>query len=381
MVNISSGSTSKKKKSNTYNWLAAQKRLTAKKKPKKAKSKGGIGGTGLSFNQIYGTKNNKATGGFHSPYPNESRKKRKGSGSSRSASSSSSSSSYGSSGGRSGYSSGSAKSGGSSKSGGGKKKGKGKKGGGWNYTKAANVVQGDINAQLRQILSQAQGQRDAKNYDINKAEALFKRSKGDLDYLFAEAKDYNRAQSDKINQRFATTGEDINALFDTFKAENEASTGSRRDAAMAELQRLGIQQSGLGTFDEDAANAASMADVNNANVSANLAAMQAGAGEVGDLLAGMATGSHASAVGQATNTRNTSIADINQNFNQYRREVFAEAMKANATKNSAALDMFMNLKAAGMTGGVGKKAKKRANAARRRLLKSSNAINRSIGRV
>ena len=374
---ISSGSTSSKKKRRskpkTINWLAAQRKISPKRKS-----------SAPHFRQYYKNAinpNAKTARWNKSTFGPDSVKKKKSSGSSSAASRSSSSGSYGASGGRTGYSSGSSKASGGGSGGGGKKKGGGKKGGGWNYTKAANVVQGDINAQLRQILSQALGQRDAKNFDINKAEALFKRSKGDLDYLFNEAKDYNRAQSEKINQRFASTGEDIGALFDTFKAENEASTGNRRDAAMAELQRLGIQQSGLGTFDEDAANAASMADVNNSNVSANLAAMQAGAGEVGDLLAGMATGSHASAVGQATNTRNSAVADINQNFNQYRREVFAEAMKANSMKNSAALDMFMNLKSAGMTGGVGKKAKKRAKAARRRLLKSANSINRSIGRV
>jgi len=387
-----------------YSWLNTVKAVSpGRKKKKKGASSFSKHQASFLRNHIKKPKNN--TWG-KSMYDPPKRKKKSSSSGSRSSGSSSGSSGSSSGGSRS-Y--GNAGSGGGSRrggsGGGGKKKKGGRKSGrppGINMRAANNLVQQDINTQIRALRNQAQGQARARDFDISKLEALFGRTKGDLDYLFDEAKDFTTGQSAKIDQRFDETGASMNQLFNSFKTENQANTNSRRDAASAELARLGIQQSGLGKFDEDAAFAEGMSNTNQANNNANLAAMKFGADEIGQLLQGMATGSHASNVGQANTTKDQGIAQARQDFSQYMKGVTDKATEIQSTKFVKATDLaqqlqaqkfsqFMQMRAAGMRPGIGKggkKAKRRRAASRRRTLKgyaqtnrTSNALNKSLGSV
>lgn len=296
---------------------------------------------------------------------------------------------------------GSSSSGGSrSHSGGGKKKkgkgkGKGKGGGGLpgvNMTEANGIVQADANSQIQALLNQARGQQASKDYQVRQANALFDRTKGDLDYLFNEAKDFNTGQQAKVNDRFAQTGTSIDNIFNTFTQSNNDAVASRKSAASDELARLGISQSGLGAFDSDAANASSMAGLNNANLKANLAAMQSGSNEISDMLSGMATGEHMSDVGRAENSKNDSVSQLNQTFAQYMQGVLGQVDTINSNKFKSSTDLALQLqqqrftqamqkRAAGMKTGLSKAARKKQARQQAALLKQYTASGNKLTNV
>lgn len=319
----------------------------------------------------------------HSMYDNRGgKKKKRGGGKTRNASGSSSGYSSGGSG-HSGYSSGSSRSGGGGgggRRGRGGRGGKGKGGNAYARMRATTMVRADDNAQILALLNQARGQRRAKDYDIRNANALYGRTKGDLDYLFNEARDFNASQSAKIDQRFGATQGDMAELYDNFMGEQNTAVDARKQAAMNELQRLGIQQSGMGQFDADAQNTSANAALSQSNALANLSAMREGAGEVGDLLQGMATGSQNQFTGTAMNRRNDDISKTRQDFSQYMQQILGKTNEMRAQDFNKINDLAMQLKQSAPM--------KRSKKNKRRVLKSyaaqqrrSNRLNRALGGV
>lgn len=284
--------------------------------------------------------------------------------------------------GYSGYSSGSSSgSGGGRSSGvGGKKGGGGAGGSAYARRRAATMVRADTNSQVLAMLNEARGKKAARDYDISAANALYNRTSGDLSYLFNEARDFNTSQTAKIDERFGTTTQDMNDLYSNFTQQENTQVDARKAAAMQELQRLGIQQSGTGNFDADAQNSGARAAQSQSDALANLLAMHEGSSDVGNLLAGMATGSQNSFMGQAMNVRNTSIADARNNFSTMMNDVVSQANQLRQGEFNK-INQFTPTVRSSMP-------LKRSKKNKRRVLKSyaaqqnrTNKINKALGGV
>lgn len=214
---------------------------------------------------------------------------------------------------------------------------------GYNRKEARRLVNADIRSQIRELLMQAREQKGAMEYDVSKLDALLGRQTGDLNYIFNEAKDYMGAQSQKINAGFNNARTQSNELFNQFAQQNNVQTEARRQQAMAEMQRLGIQQAGMGQFDSDAQNLAGQANLNNANANANLGTMQAGADTVGNLLGSMAEGSRTSNLGRAQNQHGQSVADARQMYAQYRQGIQGDIRNTRKNRFSMVNDLMQKL--------------------------------------
>jgi hypothetical protein len=172
----------------------------------------------------------------------------------------------------------------------------------------------------------------------------------------------------------------LESLYSDFAQEQTVNTAARKQAMLQELARLGVQQAGTGTFDQDAAFSANEAATANTGQQANLGAMRSMAGEVGDLLAGMATGSENAFLGQAMTTRNQSISQRNQDFNQYMADILGQANVLRSQEFVKTNDLSMQLQKSGM-GTRGRKAKRRLLKQYATINKSGNNLNKLLGSV
>lgn len=245
--------------------------------------------------------------------------------------------------------------GGGGHSGGGGGKGGGKGGGGGAaykglgkipkvpFKRARTIVQHEINQEIRQLLGEAKHQKRESKQQRRDIRADWRKSRDDLRYLFGEAQDYNNAQSQIIDNRFGDTIGAVQGLYSQFADENSANVDARRQAAMAELERLGIAQAGMGQYDVDAANAQSVAGLNNQNAAANLTAMRSGANTASDLLGSLIRGSQVSAVGQRQNQRDQSLADTKHEYAQYLHDIMAQVRNVKHSKWSRANELALAL--------------------------------------
>lgn len=184
-------------------------------------------------------------------------------------------------------------------------------------TEAQATVQQEINLQVKALMDQIAKQKNAKQYDVEKIKALYNRTAGDLDYVFGEANDYIGSQNRKIDRQYGATTQGVQDDYAQYRQQAAQQVAANRGNAMSELERLGIQQSGLGRFDADAANTQGLAAANQQNVLANLGTMQQGTDEIGALLGSMSQASLASARGRAANTRQDQIGDTRQEYLEY----------------------------------------------------------------
>jgi len=178
------------------------------------------------------------------------------------------------------------------------------------YKRAAGIVNSQIRRAINDLQREAQQSRN-----------LYQQSKGDLRHIFGEVSEQIGSSNRNIADLYSgAMGSGQEATSDLLAGQS-AQTEAAKAAASAELARLGIQGSGnLGRMDADALFASQMAQQAGANNQANLGLASSMAGDVGQLLAGMASGSHLSNRGQALNTRNNSLTDLRSQMGDIRQE-------------------------------------------------------------
>lgn len=217
------------------------------------------------------------------------------------------------------------------------------RGPGYNWKEARKIIREQTQGTIRELRRQRKGERRNMQFDVNKLNALFNRQQGDLNYIFGEAKDYIAGQGAKMDQGFNNARSSLENLYSQFAAESGAATAARRDAAMQELARLGIQQAGMGQFDADANAAALQMDTNQASANANLTAMQNATGSVGNLLSSMAEGSRVSALGRAENSRSDAIAQRRHEWNQFQNDILQQIINIKKQRPELIRDLALQL--------------------------------------
>lgn len=164
-------------------------------------------------------------------------------------------------------------------------------------------------------ISQARRSRD---HGIRDARNLFNRGIKDNQYIAAEVRDYLNSINIQNRKGFNATAAQQAAANALLQSTMQSNTDVNAGNASAELARLGIQQSGLGDFQQDANFAKMIAsqtganDISNTNTAANNSAA------IGRLLLGMNQGERQSNVGKLTNKKADAITGLNDDYNDFK---------------------------------------------------------------
>jgi len=124
---------------------------------------------------------------------------------------------------------------------------------------------------------------------------------GDIDAIHKELSGYLSGMNSGLQKDYESAKTSTTAATEALKSRMMADSILNRDNAQSEQSRLGIQQAGMGSFNEDAAFSGQVADRSGADFLANLGLAQSSAGAVGALQSGMNKGQRTSAVGQSRN--------------------------------------------------------------------------------
>lgn len=208
---------------------------------------------------------------------------------------------------------------------------------------AALIVGRDINRQVRELQHEARKVQQGAIRDAKDAKNMKQQTKGDLRYLYNEADDYIGRQNQNINDSFNATRGDLQDIYHNFSAARQDQTNSIRDAAMAELQRLGVQQTGMGQFDSDAANMDQVAAQNQANILANNETSQNSSREIGNILQGMSRGSRTSQLGQADVANMDALNQIRGDARGQLMDVFDQIRNVRADRANQVQQLYMQL--------------------------------------
>ncbi len=208
---------------------------------------------------------------------------------------------------------------------------------------ASRMVQQDINSAVRGLENEARTRNKQGQYDIAKLAALYDRSVGDLNHVFGEVSENTNIQNQKIDSRFNQGKTDLAAIYAGLRNRIGDSNSSARNAAAAEQARLGIQESGMGNFDSDAANAVNVANTNDANAQANMTTAQTAAAQIGGMISNMTGASLASSIGQAANTRNQGVNDVNEALRADLADIYNSEREEKLGKAGKVNDLWMQL--------------------------------------
>lgn len=201
-------------------------------------------------------------------------------------------------------------------------------------------VTNENNRLIQALLDEAGARRQDLKFDINTANGLFDRTKGDLNYVFNEADDFIGAKNQQIDQRFTDTGSQLGQLFQQLQGTLGQTSAANRNAAVGEQSRLGIQQSGMGNFDSDANFQQMLAQQSGAGAQATNQMMQGSANEIGSLLQSMSQASLASAMGRATNDRNDAITGARQGYRSEVSDIRGDIRDVNKNRPAAINELF-----------------------------------------
>lgn len=175
------------------------------------------------------------------------------------------------------------------------------------YGDAAGIVNGQVRHEVR-------GLKNQKNQIRN----LFQSSRGDINHIFGESGEYIMGANKKIADSYTSQKSQMDAIYAALNGQLKSGASGIQDAAMAELSRLGINPGAAGDMSSDANFMQAMVQGQQANAGANMAAQAQGSDAVGQLLLGMNQGAKTSALGQAMNTRNVGLTDVNAQIRDVR---------------------------------------------------------------
>lgn len=175
-----------------------------------------------------------------------------------------------------------------------------------------------VDGQIRREVKGLKRDRKALKRDARKERKVarndYQRALGDLGYIYGETRDYTEARNRDVLAGYDDAMGKNDAAGAALRQSLGASYTGAKEAANAELARLGIQQgASMSGMDRDLSFLQGMGDTNTANQAANLNLSRANAGAVGNLMSSMVQGSHMSQRGQARNALDDALFDIRQN--------------------------------------------------------------------
>ncbi len=205
---------------------------------------------------------------------------------------------------------------------------------------AAKIVDSDLRVLLKGLRNDERKVKRERDFQSGKAEDLYTRGKGDLEFIRAEVEDATNAQNSKIDQSYTETGTKLQALQAALQGELGQNSQANKAAALAEQARLGIQQSGTGNFDADAANQQAVAAQTGSNEQANLGLAKGMSADIGQMLLGMNQGSFLSNMGRILNTKNDSQAQLSHTSNEQLMDIMDQMGETRAGRGGAISKLY-----------------------------------------
>jgi hypothetical protein len=216
-----------------------------------------------------------------------------------------------------------------------------------------NMVQQLINQTVRPELKSMRDDRQYVNRQADRAvgdaNSLYNRSVGDLNYVYGEAGDYINSLGSKIGAGYDQTQQNVAGMDATAASQMQASTSAVQQAIQSQLGALGLGGAigGQSALQGDAAFAQAQQAQQAGNNQANLEMQQQSAATLTSLLGGMIQGSRASNMGQAANTRQTGITDVNRAKQDDLSTINESMQTLKASKPGMIREMLLQLQAQG----------------------------------
>ena len=208
---------------------------------------------------------------------------------------------------------------------------------------ARKLVNSDANSQLRDIkrlVTQLNRQGGQQARDIR---TTGRRTRGDLNTIFGEVADYNRAQNEGIDKNYQALMQQVTQGNAATNAQTAQTTQGNLGALTGELGRLGISEAGTGYFNSEAAFGAQQAQQAQGNLGTNIGMQQAGADAVGALLGSTIQGERASSVGQAWNAQNDALTNNRDTVNNAMTDLRQQALDVRKGRGGQIEQLLMQL--------------------------------------
>lgn len=159
-----------------------------------------------------------------------------------------------------------------------------------------------------------------------KAEARsnYDKGMGDTKYVHDQVAAYQQFMNNQIKSGYDANAGKINAANAALQQQLQGSTAANATGANSELNRLGLSGVGPGNLLEDAAFSQRQAAQQGTNEIANNSFAQANSSAVGNLLQGMNQGQYQSTTGRLLNTRNDALVDLQNAFQDQRRQTLQD---------------------------------------------------------
>lgn len=210
------------------------------------------------------------------------------------------------------------------------------------HRQASDLVNSDINSNLRQIRQEARGASRQYRHGQRKIRTQGKRERGDLRHVFGEAADFLQNNRGEMNQRYDTAKGDTADLYNQLTATNDANTSKNKAAMQSEMDRMGINAS-TRQFNEDSNFLQGMGNTDKTNALANLGTQQSGADAVARMLGSTMQGEKVSRIGQSYNTQGDQLSDLRQNYTDIFKNLQGEAHDTRADRASQIKELMMQL--------------------------------------
>ena len=198
------------------------------------------------------------------------------------------------------------------------------------------IVSGQIRELLRSLRNERKGVRRETSEGIRDIDLLNSQTQSGLDNISQQVQAYMAAQGAQINQNYADLGQQTGAQDAALQQQMQTTNTEQQAAAMAEMERLGIQQTGIDPM-WSANNAAQMqaaqqVATNNQN---NIQAGATGASAISGLMGQLSAGTFGSFKGQANLDRQSAINELGDDSRSAISDIMAEMRNTRKSKGDA----------------------------------------------
>jgi Fe-S cluster biosynthesis and repair protein YggX len=207
--------------------------------------------------------------------------------------------------------------------------------------RAANLVDGELKSLMHMLRRELRSGRRELRHEAGDVRQEFRNERQDINKIFGETGEFIGQQNGLIDERFKASNAQAQAaqaaLMEQLGGMNSANTGAVGD----ELGRLGMDMGAFGgQLAADQGYATDMAAISGANNAANLQAMQAASGTMGNMLLGMNEGSKGSMLSANMRNRDEQIGDIRDAKHDFTKDVQQRVLDAKSQRGDMIRSML-----------------------------------------
>lgn len=210
--------------------------------------------------------------------------------------------------------------------------------------RAAHLVNADIRDMMQMLRRELKSGRRDLRHEMHDVRQDYRNEREDINNTFDETGKFIGQQNGIIDQRFADSNAQAQAAQAALMQQLGGMNASNSGAVDSELARLGMDSGSFtGQLSADQGYATDMASITGANNMANLAAMQASAGTVGNLLASMNEGSRGSMLSTNMRNRDEQIGDIRDAKHDFAKDIRQRVLDVKSQRGDMIRQMLEQL--------------------------------------